>query len=78
MLVLSRKEEESILIGPDIEVQITKIDGNTVRLGIIAPRSVGIYRKEIVKDISRSNQESALSHADSHHQIKIARELFMK
>jgi carbon storage regulator CsrA len=47
MLVLTRKETESIIIGGDIEVVITRISGNKVRVGVSAPRDIPIYRKEI-------------------------------
>jgi carbon storage regulator len=47
MLVLSRRRNESILIGEDIEITIAAIDGKKVRLGISAPRWVPIVRKEI-------------------------------
>ena len=47
MLVLTRKENESIIIGGDIEVRIARIQGNKVRVGIMAPKDVPIYRKEI-------------------------------
>lgn len=60
MLVLTRKKDESILIGDDIEIRINKIDGDGVRLGIIAPRQVPVYRKEIHDIISRSNRDAAV------------------
>lgn len=47
MLVLSRRKEESIVIGNQIEVQILKIKGNVVRLGIKAPQNVKILRSEV-------------------------------
>jgi carbon storage regulator CsrA len=47
MLVLTRKEDESIIIGGDIEIKITRINGNAVRIGVSAPRYMPIYRKEI-------------------------------
>ena len=47
MLVLSRKKEESIVIGNQIEVQILKIKGNVVRLGIKAPQHIKILRSEV-------------------------------
>lgn len=47
MLVLSRRKEESIVIDGQIEIEVLKIKGNTVRLGIKAPRSVKILRGEL-------------------------------
>ena len=47
MLVIRRRAGESILIGDDIELQITDISANRVKIGIVAPRSVPILRKEI-------------------------------
>ncbi|MCE9606588.1 MAG: carbon storage regulator CsrA [Planctomycetia bacterium] len=47
MLVLSRKSQESIVIGGEIEVRIISIRGNMVRLGIEAPKNVSILRSEI-------------------------------
>jgi carbon storage regulator len=56
MLVLSRKKNESIMIGDTIEVKIVAIEGDTVRLGIEAPREVEVYRKEIYEAIRVENQ----------------------
>ena len=47
MLVLSRRKEESIVIDGNIEVEVLKVSGNTVRLGIKAPREVKILRGEL-------------------------------
>jgi carbon storage regulator len=63
MLVLTRKKDESILIGNDIEIRINKVDGDGVRLGIIAPRQVPVYRKEIHDLISKSNRDAARASA---------------
>lgn len=52
MLVLTRKSEESIIIGDDVEVMVLGVSGDKVRIGITAPREVEVFRKE-VKD-SRS------------------------
>ncbi|MGA2916765.1 MAG: carbon storage regulator CsrA [Sedimentisphaerales bacterium] len=47
MLVLTRKQNESIVIGEGIEIKIARIDRNQVRVGVTAPKYVPIYRKEI-------------------------------
>ena len=51
MLVLSRKKGESIIIGDNIEISIIDIQGDTIRIGINAPREVQIYRKELYEEI---------------------------
>ncbi|CAI6084339.1 carbon storage regulator CsrA [Cohnella sp. JJ-181] len=58
MLVLSRKKGESIIIGHDIEIVVLGTEGETVRLGIKAPRSVEVNRKEIYDAIQESNREA--------------------
>ena len=47
MLVLTRKENESIVIGEDIEIRVARIQGNKVRVGVIAPKNISVYRKEL-------------------------------
>jgi carbon storage regulator len=59
--VLSRKTGESIMIGEAIEVVILSVDGDSVRVGIKAPKEVEIYREEIYKAIKQSNQEAVQS-----------------
>jgi carbon storage regulator len=58
MLALSRKCNESIMIGNDIEITILEIKGDQVKLGINASKSVPIYRKEIYLQIQESNKEA--------------------
>lgn len=61
MLALSRKLGESIVIGNDVEITILEVKGDQVKIGINAPKSVSIYRKEIYLQIQESNQEAAKS-----------------
>lgn len=58
MLVLSRRKNETICIGDDIEVTVVDVRGDKVRLGIDAPRSVVVHRKEILLKIL-AEQEAA-------------------
>jgi len=55
MLVLSRKSGEAIRIGDDIEVSIIDVRGDTVRIGITAPRNVAIFRMELLEEVAKTN-----------------------
>lgn len=59
MLVLARQRDETIMIGDDIEVTVVDIRGDKVRLGISAPRTVSVHRKEVYDAIRRENKSSA-------------------
>ena len=59
MLILSRKIDQAITIGENIEISITKIEGDSVKIGITAPRSIAILRKEILEEMQSSNKAAA-------------------
>ncbi len=59
MLALSRHCNESIMLGNDIEITVLEVKGDQVKIGINAPKSLPIYRKEIYMQIQQSNQEAA-------------------
>nr|MBQ6740893.1 carbon storage regulator CsrA [Synergistaceae bacterium] len=59
MLVLSRRVNESIQIGTDIEVMVIDVRGDVVRLGITAPQATQIWRKELWDVIVQENREAS-------------------
>jgi len=59
MLVLSRKINQSIMIGDGIEICVVDIKGDQVKIGIDAPKQVAVYRKEVYDEIKMQNKEAA-------------------
>lgn len=59
MLVLTRKKNESIMIGDSIEIKVLAIEGEQIKLGIIAPKHIDIHRKEIYIAIQEENKQAA-------------------
>ncbi|MDP5275886.1 carbon storage regulator CsrA [Chengkuizengella axinellae] len=59
MLVLTRKTGQSIMIGDEIELTIIEAEGETVKVGISAPKEIQVYRMELYESIKQSNQEAA-------------------
>ena len=64
MLALSRKINESIMIGNEIEITILEVKGDQVKIGINAPKFIPIYRKELYLQIQESNKEAAETTVD--------------
>ena len=62
MLVLSRQRDERIVIGDEVEVVVVDIRGEKVRLGIVAPNTVSVHRKEIYESIRQENAQAASLH----------------
>ena len=65
MLVLSRKPGETILIGDDIEISIVEVRGDTVRIGINAPRNITILRQELLAEVAKTNIEAVSTARDA-------------
>jgi carbon storage regulator len=59
LLVLTRKSNQSIMIGDDIEISVLSVIGEKVRIGIQAPQEIPVFRKEIYLEIHREEAESA-------------------
>ncbi|HHW68377.1 MAG: carbon storage regulator [Epulopiscium sp.] len=75
MLALTRKKDESIIIGDQIEITVLDIQGDKVRLGIQAPKNIAIYRKEIFLEIKEVNEAAVQS---SINQIRHLGKIFKK
>ena len=61
MLALTRKVGESIVIGDNVEITVISVTGDQIKLGIDAPRSISIHRKEIFLQIQEENKAAASS-----------------
>ena len=64
MLVITRRKDESLLIGDDIEIKIVKVEDGSVRLAISAPRDVTILRKEVFERVNEENKEAISGNLD--------------
>lgn len=71
MLVITRKKGESILIGDDIEITVSKIEDGSVKLAIRAPKKKTILRKELFEEVQKENKEAAKINADLLKSLKI-------
>lgn len=61
MLVLSRKRDESIIIGDEIEITVVDIRGEQIKIGVTAPKNVSIHRKEVYDAIQEENKAASRS-----------------
>ena len=64
MLVLTRKSNQSIMIGDEIEVSVLAIMGEKVRIGIQAPRDIPVFRKEVYLEIQQEQVAAGKSHRE--------------
>jgi len=65
MLVLSRRPQQSFIIGHDIVITVLEVNGDTVRLGIAAPRDVAIHREEVYRELQLANTTAASPSSES-------------
>jgi carbon storage regulator len=65
VLIITRRQGEKIMVGDDIVVHVMEVVGNTVRVGIQAPRSIPVYREEIWNAVRDENRAAADVPADA-------------
>jgi carbon storage regulator len=65
MLVLSRRPQQSFIIGHDIIITVLEVNGDTVRLGIAAPSDVAIHREEVYLELQQANTNAASPSSDA-------------
>lgn len=61
MLVLTRKPNQSIMIGDDVEVTVLEVRGEQVRIGVNAPKHIPVHRREIYEEIQQQRAKAAAS-----------------
>ena len=59
MLMMTRRAGQKIILGDDITIEVVEVAGNTVRLGVDAPRSIPVYREEIWTAVRAENEPAA-------------------
>jgi carbon storage regulator len=64
MLILSRRANQSIMIGSDIQIVVLEIRGDQVRIGIRAPRDVTVHREEVHREITEQNRAASAARPD--------------
>ncbi len=65
MLVLTRSANQSIMIGDDVVITVLEVRGDHVRIGIQAPRSVPVYREEVIAQLKAANIDASSPSADA-------------
>lgn len=70
MLVLSRKKDESIMIGDQIEIKILAVEGEQIKIGIVAPKTVMVHRSEVFEAIQAQNREALTASSSFLEQLK--------
>ncbi|MFJ7921347.1 carbon storage regulator CsrA [Lysinibacillus fusiformis] len=70
MLVLSRKKDESIMIGDQVEIKILAVEGEQIKIGIVAPKNVKVHRSEVFEAIQAQNREALTASSSFLEQLK--------
>ena len=70
MLILTRKVEQGIVINKDVVVRVLSIDGERVKIGIDAPRSISVLREELLDEAAGENREAASRPSEGADQLK--------
>lgn len=78
MLILSRKVNESLIIGDNVEVRIVDISSKSVKIGIVAPREVSLYRKEVYDAIKLENAEATSNQETSKDSVASLIQMYKK
>jgi carbon storage regulator len=63
MLIITRRPGERLVLGDDIRIEVIEVAGNTVRLGVAAPREVPVYREELWEAVKQENEAAARTDA---------------
>jgi len=61
LLILSRRKNESLVIGKNIEITVLEISGSSIKIGITAPKEVKVLRKELIEEVSNINKDSQVN-----------------
>jgi carbon storage regulator len=64
MLMMTRRAGQKIVVGDDVTIEVVEVAGNTVRIGVNAPRSVPVYREEIWTAVRAENEAAAAAPTD--------------
>ena len=64
MLIITRRAGERLVLGEDIRIEVMEVAGNTVRIGIDAPRELPVYREELWAAVKQENEAAAKTAAD--------------
>ena len=70
MLVLTRRAQQSIMIGDEVEVHVLSLTGEKVRIGIEAPRAIPVFRKEVYLEIERESAAATSARAEVNEALK--------